>query len=253
VSSGDDLSLFGDLHSRAAERRVRETGGFFGESPTVVQRLIDSGTEVRHLVVSSRRRQFLDSVPAGIASTVLDEPDLYDLVGFEMHRGVIGLFERPSDVDIDDQASKQCVAIVEGVNDADNLGSLVRTAVALGVTGIVCDPTTVDLFTRRCVRVSMGTVGAMTVSRPANWPPDFGNRTIVAMSPGGIHRLTEIEFVGALGVAFGAEGGGLSQSMLDAADVVVSIPMSSGVDSLNVSHAAAIALHHFSSNGSPRP
>lgn len=245
--------MFGDLRSRAAERRIREAGGFFGESPTVVRRLIESGTGIRHLVVSSRRKSFLDSVPAGVASTVLDESDLYDLVGFEMHRGVIGVFERPATVDLVELASMPCLVILEGVNDADNLGSLIRTAVALGIAGLVCDPTTVDLYTRRCVRVSMGTVGAMTVCRPEDWPPDFGDRTVVAMSPGGPHALREVPRDSHLGVAFGAEGPGLSAALLAVADLVVAIPMAGGVDSLNVSHAAAIALHHFNSFESPMP
>ena len=157
------------------------------------------------------------------------------------------------DQTLEDLDPLPCVLILEGINDADNLGALVRTAVALGVTGVVCDPTTADLYTRRCVRVSMGTVGALRVSRPRDWPPDVGDRSLVAMSPSGGRTLQDVANAGPIGVAFGAEGPGLSAAMLDVADLVVAIPMANGVDSLNVSHAAAIALHHLSSLAPPMP
>ncbi len=143
-----------------------------------------------------------------------------------------------------------CLAVLEGINDADNLGSLVRTAVALGVTGFICDPTTADLYTRRCVRVSMGTVGAVSVSRPTEWPPRFHGRMLVAMSPMGA-GIESADWSLPLAVAFGSESAGLSQGLMDVADAVVGISMANGVDSLNVSHAAAIALHHFNPSGPP--
>lgn len=244
MSPGEGLELFRDLRSRAAERRVREAGLFFGESPTVVRRLIAAGVPISRLVVSDRRRAFLDTVPEHTKSTILAESELYDLVGFEMHRGVIATFELPPPVNISDLSASRCLVVLEGINDANNLGSLIRTAVALGVTDFVCDPTTADLYTRRCVRVSMGTVGAVSLSRPAAWPPPLGDRQLIAMSPRGVSMGDGISE--AMAIAFGAEGAGLSQALLDIADVVVSIPMSNDVDSLNVSHAAAIALHHFS-------
>lgn len=250
MTSGEGLELFRDLHSRAAERRAREAGLFFGESPTVVRRLIDAGVPIRHLVVSDRRRAFLDTVPEDTVRKVLAESELYDLVGFEMHRGVIATFERPPLVNISDLSASRCLVVLEGINDADNLGSLIRTAVALGVTDFVCDPTTADLYTRRCVRVSMGTVGAVSLSRSAVWPPSLGGRQLIAMSPSGVALGDGVSEP--MAVAFGAEGAGLSQALLDVADVVVRIPMSNDVDSLNVSHAAAIALHHFSRCEPPR-
>ena len=138
---------------------------------------------------------------------------------------------------------------VEGVNDAENLGALFRNATALGAGGMLLDPTTCDPLSRRCVRVSVGAVFATPWAR-APWPEGLdrversGHR-LVALHPGGDTSIAEWNPPERVALMVGAEGPGLSAAALERADEAVCIPMSGGLDSLNVATAAAIAIHEW--------
>lgn len=251
--TGDILEWFSDLRSREAERRVRRAGAFFGESPGVVARLVGSGITLRSLLVLERRSHLLADIEIGAAQVaVLTDPELREVVGFDMHRGMIGLFERPSPPGLESIADAPIVCVVEGVGDDANLGSIVRTAAALGANALVLDETCADPFTRRAVRVSMGAVGLIPIVRADHWPPQMSGRTMLAMTPDGDCEIGDVTITGSVAVAVGAEGPGLSRAMLEASDLRVRIAMEDGIDSLNVSHAAAIALHHVRRGLSPR-
>lgn len=240
----DILDWFADLRSREAERRARQAGVFYGESPNVVARLIESGLVMRSALVLERRRHLLDDIDTrGADVVVLSDPELRDVVGFDMHRGVVGLFERPPPVEIDEIDNARIVCVVEGVGDDANIGAIVRSASALGADALVLDPTTADPFTRRAVRVSMGCVGLLPIVRPSEWPPAMPGRSVLAMTPSGDVEIGDVQIAGRVAVAVGSEGPGLSQAMLDSSDLRVRIDMGTGIESLSVSHAAAIALY----------
>lgn len=242
---GDILDWFGDLRSREAERRARHAGVFYGESPGVVARLLDAGVGLRALLVLERRRHLLADIDTGGAEVlVLTDPELREVVGFDMHRGIIGLFERPPAPTVAELSDARIVCIVEGVGDDANIGAIVRTAAALEVDALVLDEASADPFTRRAVRVSMGAIGLIPVVRAAHWPPTMPHRTILALTPGGDAEIGDVEIDGRVAVAVGAEGTGLTRSMLEASQLRVRIDMGPGIDSLSVSHAAAIALDH---------
>lgn len=246
-----DLELFRDLRDRQAERRVADLGLFFAESPEVISRIGRSGGRIVHVVASERRARRLDSMSLGDATvSVLSEDALYSLVGFEMHRGMIASVERPTPPRLTDIDSSPMVGVLEGINDHQNLGAIVRSGVALGVSGFVLDPTTADPFYRRSVRVSMGTVTSVPLVRVDSWPNavatlDWARK--VALTPAGEQDLFALEVTGPVAIMLGAEGSGLSPAALRMADVRARIPMEQEVDSINVSHAAAIAFAHFRS------
>ena len=244
-STGDILDWFSDLRSREAERRAKEDDVFYGESPGVVARLVESGVRLRSLLVAQRRKHLLDGIDTGRADVVvLSDPELHDLVGFDMHRGMVGLFDRPEPVGLDEITRSRIVCVVEGVGDDANIGAIVRTAAALEAGGLVLDASSADPFTRRAVRVSMGCVGLVPIVRASEWPPEMPGRCIIALTPTGESEIGDVEVFGPVAVAVGSEGPGLSSAMLEASDVRARIRMGAGVDSLSVSHAAAIALHH---------
>jgi tRNA G18 (ribose-2'-O)-methylase SpoU len=250
---GDILEWFRDLRSREAERRARRAGFFYGESPGVIARLVDSGVGLRGLLVLERRRHLLEDIETGAAEIVtLTDPELREVVGFDMHRGMVGLFERPQAPGLDDLSDAGVICIVEGVGDDANLGAIVRTAAALEADALILDETSADPFTRRAVRVSMGAVGLIPIIRAEHWPPELQDRTILALTPAGETEIGDVDIDGPVAVAVGAEGPGLSKAMLDAGDLLVRIEMGPGIDSLSVSHAAAIALHHVRRARSPR-
>lgn len=250
--SGDILEWFRNLRSREAERRARRADLFYGESPGVVERLLRSGVRMRSLLVLERRKHLLDDLDTGGAECVsLTDPEMRDVVGFDMHRGMVGLFSRPLPPSISDVAAVRLACIVEAVGDDANMGAIVRTASALGVGALILDESSADPFTRRAVRVSMGTVGLIPILRERNWPPLLPDRTIIAMTPSGETEIGDLEVEGRLAVAVGSEGSGLSTEMLDASHVRARIDLAPGVDSLSVSHAAAIALDHVRRAPSP--
>lgn len=243
------LDLFRDLRSREAERRVADRGLFLAESPEVVARIGRSGAVITHVVASERRAGRLDSMVLGEAAvSILPEEELYSLVGFEMHRGIIAAVERPPEIHIPKPAEHPMIAVLEGINDHQNLGSIVRSGVALGVSAFVLDPTTADPFYRRCVRVSMGTVASVPFVRSEAWPDTveaMAGWTRVALTPRGETDLSGMAQVAPVAILLGAEGPGLSDQVLELADARARIPMGRDIDSINVAHAAAIAFHHF--------
>ena len=242
---GDILEWFRDLRSREAERRARLGNVFYGESPGVVARLVDSGVRLRSLLVLERRKHLLADIETGGAEVVsLTDPELRDVVGFDMHRGMVGLFERPTAPTLGDLSDAHIVCLVEGVGDDANIGAIVRTAAALEVDALILDEASADPFTRRAARVSMGAVGLIPIVRATQWPPRMPGRMVIAMTPHGDVDIGDVQVEGRVAVAVGSEGPGLSQATLDASDLRVRIEMGAGIDSLSVSHAAAIALHH---------
>ena len=154
------------------------------------------------------------------------------------------------------------VAVLEGLNDHENIGSLFRNAAAFGVAGILLDPTCADPLYRRSVRVSVGHVLHLPFARLAPWPAGLdqikaAGFLLAALAPrptrdGGVPVIGLDQLKGKVsgsprprGVALllGAEGPGLSDRALALSDVVVTIPMADGVDSINVATAAAVAFH----------
>jgi tRNA G18 (ribose-2'-O)-methylase SpoU len=142
------------------------------------------------------------------------------------------------------------VCVLEELSNATNLGAVFRSAAALGVEAVLLAPTCGDPLYRRSVRVSMGEVFALPYARVGQWPDgleqlrDRGFR-LLALTPDA--AATSLDTLvpdedDRLAVLLGAEGPGLSESVLDIADLLVRIPMAADVDSLNVAAAAAVAF-----------
>jgi tRNA G18 (ribose-2'-O)-methylase SpoU len=149
-------------------------------------------------------------------------------------------------------AAGQLLVAAEGLNDHENLGALYRNAAAFGCAAVVVDPTCADPFYRRSVRVSQGNVLAVpTATMTGIGDVHRAGVTTVALTPGATDRLVDLDPAivanGPVAVLVGAEGPGLRPNTLAAAHHQVAIPMATGVDSLNVATAVAIALFHLRS------
>lgn len=217
----------------------------------VVSRLLDAGVGLEHLILADRRVALLETIGVDRDRvSVMPEDQLYSLVGFEMHRGVVGLFRRPVGVKLDPNAS--LMALLEGINDHANLGSMIRAGVGLGVDGFLLDPTTADPYSRRAVRVSMGAVGLASIIRLSDLSEArdlMAGMTVIGLDPQVGVELGELVVSGPVAVMLGAEGPGLTDQALSLARYKCSISMARGLDSLNVAQAAAIAFHHFRPGG----
>jgi tRNA G18 (ribose-2'-O)-methylase SpoU len=243
------LADYAGLTDPARRRRIEAEQGFFiAESPLVVRALVESDRGVRSVLVTPAQHaalaETLESVDAPVY--VADDAVLRQIVGFDLHRGAVAAgvrWEPPALDDLLDGARR--VAVVERLNDYENLGVLFRNAAAFGIDAVLLDTETADPLYRRCVRVSIGHVLTVPWARVASLE-DVRNRgfTLFALTPAPeAVPLGGISWPDRSAVMLGAEGPGLSRAWLDVADVQVRIPMRAGVDSLNVATAAAIAFY----------
>lgn len=249
------LSDYRDLTT--ADRRPDRPGGrglVIAEGVLVVRRMVGSPYPVRSLLGVPRR---LDELAADLAG--LDVPayaasadTMAAVVGFHLNRGVLAVADRAAAPDLVALArSARVLAVTEGVNDHENLGALFRNAAALGVDGVLLGPRCADPLYRRSVRVSMGHVLRVPFAElPGAWPASLGvlraaGLRVAALTPASdAVPLASAGLHGArVALLLGAEGSGLTDGALAAADMRVRIPMAPGVDSLNVATAAAVAFH----------
>jgi tRNA G18 (ribose-2'-O)-methylase SpoU len=181
---------------------------------------------------------------------------LQNLTGFRLTRGVLCAMRRPALPAVEEVVGgARRIAVLEGIVDHTNVGAAFRSAAALNVDAVLVTPTCCDPLYRRAVRVSMGTVFQVPWTRigqeVADWP-DAGLAQLRRLGfktaafalredslPLGDPRLGEIE---KLAMVFGTEGDGLAGATIAACDYTVKIPMSHGVDSLNVAAATAVAF-----------
>jgi tRNA G18 (ribose-2'-O)-methylase SpoU len=245
------LDDFRDLTD--ADVRPDRRGLVIAEGVNVVARLAGSPFRMRAVLGVPERLAVLRSVlePLDVPVYQVDKWTLSEVVGFRVTRGVLASADRPPPSSGAELLARSArVAVLEGLNDFENLGALFRNAAAFGVDAVLLDPRCADPLYRRSVRVSMGHALQVPFAVLAGpWPASLGalrDFTVLAMTPdASATPLREVEPPPRWGLLLGAEGPGLSQAALAAADLRVRIPMAPGVDSLNVATAAAIAFAYL--------
>ncbi len=253
MTSVDDPLLDRVRLLRAPDRELRATGVVVLEGFTMVERWLRRGGSLRQLVVTPGQWERLChlAVAGDWPCAVVDREVLAAAAGFDLHRGVVGFVEEPAPPSWDHVISSAfTLVVVEGVNDAENLGALMRSAWALGADVLVLDAGTLDPYGRRVVRVSMGAALELPVVRAPSWPGGLDELRAAGVRVIGLTPradTTSWPLVSAdrgqrVALMVGAEGPGLSEAALTRVDLAVRIPMRPEVDSLNVAHAAAIAL-----------
>ena len=259
--SAPELDMFVRLTGAQLRNRLEpEKGIFIAESPTVIQVALDAGCEPVALLTDER---LINGAVSGIIEGLGDVPVytasrelLAELTGFELTRGALCAMRRPRLPSVEEIcAAARRVAVLEEIADSTNIGALFRSAAALNIDAVLITPTCCDPLCRRAVRVSMGTVFLVPWTRIGetkdDWPED------------GLARLKKMGFKTAamalsdrsvsiddkalmaeerLAIVLGTEGDGLSKKTIAECDYTVKIPMSHGVDSLNVAAAGAVAF-----------
>src|SRR5688500_1968186 len=258
ITDPDDprVADFRDLKAGDRPEGTPRWGGpVIVEGVPAVQRLLASPYRVRAVFGVPGRVAALD-LPADVPAYEADKWVLSEVIGFRLTRGVIASADRRAPADLGellagpDAAAPRRLAVLESLNDAENLGSIARSALALGIDGLLLDPRCADPFYRRSVRVSMGHILALPFAVLNDWPADLGRvhdggYTTVALTPAAdAVDLTSIDPREHLrtAVLLGAEGPGLTPEAQQAATLRAKIPMRHGVDSLGVAAAAAIAF-----------
>lgn len=247
-----------DVYARLTEAQLRnslhpESGLFIAESPKVILTALGAGYEPVSLLCE-RKHLVGDAAPILARCPDLDvftgeREMLSALTGYTLTRGVLCAMRRrqmPALPEIcRSEASR--IAVIDSVTDTTNIGAIFRSAAALGVDGVVLTRTSCDPLNRRSIRVSMGSVFLVPwtwLDGPISDLRDFGFKT-AAMALA--ENSVSIDDAGLaaepkLAIILGTEGDGLSHQVIDDADYVVRIPMSHGVDSLNVAAASAVAF-----------
>jgi tRNA G18 (ribose-2'-O)-methylase SpoU len=238
-----------------ADVRPDRRGIVIAEGVNVVTRLARSAYPMRSVIGVHKKIDALrwELADRDIPAYVCDKWLLSDVVGFRVTRGVLAAAARPPAEEPDAllQTARR-VAGLEGLNDFENLGALFRNAAAFGVDAVVMDETCADPLYRRSVRVSMGHVLRVPFAvMTGPWPESLARvkahgMRLLAMTPSeSADDLRAIQVPHRWAVLLGAEGPGLSDAAFEAADQLVRLPMSGGVDSLNVATAAAVAFSYL--------
>lgn len=254
-----------DIYARLSEGQLLhynepKTGLFIAESPNVIERALNSGYEPVSILVEKKH---ID----GAAKSIIDRCGnipiytaefevLTQLTGFKLTRGLLCAMRRKELPSVEEICKdKRRIAVLENVMNPTNVGAIFRSAAALNMDAVLLTPACSDPLYRRASRVSMGTVFQI--------PWTFMENTGSGQTPTSVSELKKLGFKTAamalredsvsidnpdlmaedkLAIILGTEGDGLANRTIEDADYTVLIPMSHGVDSLNVAAASAVAF-----------
>jgi tRNA G18 (ribose-2'-O)-methylase SpoU len=233
-------------------------GLFVAEGRLVVRRLLgDTRLVTRSLLVTEPALAALDDLSVtrrDLPVYVVPRTVMNGITGFNIHRGCLALGERPPARDWRRLAEgARRLVVMERLGNADNVGSIFRTAAAFGADAVLLGPSCADPLYRKAIRTSMGAALTMPFAEIGPWPDALldlrrSGMALVGLTPAAVLRLREVP--GPIGarpaaVLVGHEGDGLTDAALELCEFRVRIPIVPEVDSLNVAIAAAIALYRL--------
>ena len=247
-----------DVYARLTENQLvnrddPSKGLFIAESPKVIERALNAGYEPVSMLVEERQ---IDGEAAEILSRCPDVPVytapfevLTKLTGFQLTRGMLCAMRRPGFISLEELlAGKRRVAVLDSVMNPTNVGAIIRSAAALNMDAVLLTPGCSDPLYRRAIRVSMGTVFQV----PWGWIHGdlndrlhaLGFKTVAMALKEDTLSIRDPRLLAEpkLAVVLGTEGDGLADATIDGCDYTVKIPMTHGVDSLNVAAASAVAF-----------
>ena len=254
-----------DVYARLTEaqllnRQEPEQGLFIAESPKVIDRALDAGYVPVSLLLE---RKHIAGQASGVIARCGDVPVftaetevLTELTGFRLTRGVLCAMRRPPLPSVQAVcAGARRITILENIMNPTNVGAIFRSAAALGIDAVLLTPACSDPLYRRAARVSMGTVFQVPWtylgSDCAEWPHPgmerlraLGFRTAAMALSDNAVSIADPQLMAEekLAIVLGTEGDGLADGTIADCDYTVRIPMSHGVDSLNVAAASAVAF-----------
>lgn len=256
-ASDPRIAMFASLTDAQLRNRLNPDAGIFiAESPKVIKVALDAGLEPVALLCEEKH---IEGDARDIIARMPDTPvytgsrdTLQQITGYRLTRGVLCAMRRPPLPRPEEICAKaRRLVVLHDVCDTTNIGSIFRSAAALGIDGVILNQTACDPLNRRAVRVSMGSVFLIPWTRIDG---DYSGilRTLGFKTLAMALRHNSIDISDPLlhdeprlAIIMGTEGEGLPIGEIDNADYVVKIPMHNNVDSLNVAAAAAIAFHQL--------
>ncbi len=247
------VAIFSHLTEAQLRNRLDPLHGIFiAESPKVIKVALEAGYEPVSILCERKHIAGDAAEIIGMAGDVEiltgSRELLQSLTGYRLTRGVLCAMRRRRLPEVEEicRGAKRIV-VIDSVTDTTNIGAIFRSAAALGIDGVLLTRTSCDPLNRRSVRVSMGSVFLV----PWTWLPDgaeelhdYGFKTVAMALTKDSVPLTDpgLKSEPRLAIIMGTEGEGLPVNVIASADYRVMIPMSHGVDSLNVAAAAAVAF-----------
>lgn len=254
-----------DVYARLTEaqllnREDPKKALFIAESPKVIHRALDAGCEpVSFLVERKHIRTEAENVIGRCGEIPVYTADfdvLTQLTGYKLTRGMLCAMKRPGLLDAEAVCrGARRIAVLENVVNPTNIGAIFRSAAALNMDAVLLTPACCDPLYRRSARVSMGTVFQVPWTylgeKVSQWPEpgmqrlrDMGFKTAAMALSADSVTITDPRLNGEekLAIILGTEGDGLMENTIAQCDYTVRIPMSHGVDSLNVAAASAVAF-----------
>jgi TrmH family RNA methyltransferase len=227
------------------------------EGPHLVTALVDARLKPVALIVSEG---YLAEIPAsikeaGMQPIVLSEAVFRAVVDVETPQGIAAEIEIPAPGIASAASSKGSCVFLEGVQDAGNVGAIIRSAAAFGIASVILDNACADPWSPKVLRAGMGGHFSVSIeSAPSltHQLESFSGRLLCTVPRSG-ESLASADLSGRLGWVFGSEGKGVSAQALKEADLKITIPAAPGTESLNVAAAAAICLYEAFSRPSRRP
>lgn len=260
-----------DVYARLREvqllnRQAPEQGIFIAESPRVIERALDAGcvplsflVEKKHL--EQEAKVLMERCPETPFYTA-EFDVLTQITGYKLTRGMLCAMRRPKPLSVEEVcAGTHRIAILENVVNPTNVGAIFRSAAALNMDAVLLTPDCSDPLYRRAIRVSMGTVFQIPWTyfpEDASWPEDgmkllkeTGFKTVSMALRNDSVAIDDpvLQAEERLAVILGTEGEGLASTTIADSDYTVKIPMSHGVDSLNVAAASAVAFWELGGKG----
>jgi tRNA G18 (ribose-2'-O)-methylase SpoU len=265
ITDASDPQLADYVSLRDASLRSHlesDQGLFIAEGAKVIRRAVDAGYRPRSFLLAERWLEGLHDVlsrwPAAPVYIVTE--DLAERVtGFHVHRGALASLHREQRHSVEELLARQRLVVLEDIVDHTNVGAILRNAAGLGWDGALLSPRAADPLYRRSIKVSMGAVFSLPWARLVDWrsaPQLLSAAGFLTVALSLAPDAVELSELGAtitpqsrIALLLGTEGAGLSTRWSDGAAVRARIPMSAGIDSLNVAAAAAIACYSLSARG----
>ena len=260
IQQSDDPRL-ADYRSVSDAELLRRRNRFIAEGRLVVERVFEAGHRVQSMLLNAASLRALEPLMSRLAPDVpvyvCETDDFAAITGFDLHRGCLALAERPRPRHLCEVIQDaEVVLVLEGVTDADNVGSAFRNAAAFGAH-VILSETCCDPLYRKAIRTSMGAVLRTPYARMNDVPGGLTmlraeGFAIVALTPradaGDLRRCARRQPNQRMALLVGSEGPGLTAEAEVMADVQVRIPISAEVDSLNLATATGIALYYFTND-----
>ena len=241
------------VYCSLTRRQAAQENLFVAESDKAILSAMEAG--IRPVSVLCERK-FIETRAAQVISRAGDIPVytadtsvLTALTGYELSRGVLCAMERPKEKTFGQAVENaRTVAVLEDLNDPTNAGAVFRSAAALGVDAVLLKDSCIDCYSRRCVRVSMGNVFRLPIAK-------VGDAELTRLKAMGFTTVAlahtdrsvpvcdpSVTKADKVALILGSEGNGLKETTVAQADITAKIPMTKGVESLNVAAAAAVAF-----------